>query len=123
MRKTRSDPSAEIEVGSTGWRMRATLAAGLDRERDLRQPRGRPCGSEEAHFWRHCSYAVRSATRSTNHRTGGGTHGRGEGEAPRLPGFEHLRMYYLVKRGDEEIGVTSFDLTDREFDERAALLR
>ncbi|HEY1247311.1 MAG TPA: hypothetical protein VGF29_21020 [Hyphomicrobiaceae bacterium] len=77
---------------------------------------------QDAHFWRHYTLgAVRDQVRRVmNKRAGPAADGE---ETPRLPGFEHLQMYYLVKRGDEEVGVHVRDLTDAELDEKAALLR
>jgi hypothetical protein len=42
---------------------------------------------------------------------------------PTLPGFDHLRTQYFVKREDDDLVVAVHDLTDEEIDGKAALYR
>ncbi|HEY1243992.1 MAG TPA: hypothetical protein VGF29_04080 [Hyphomicrobiaceae bacterium] len=80
--------------------------------------------STHALFWRHCGYAeVREQVRECISRRTNPTAAGTDDEAPRLPGFEHARAYYSIKRGNEIIGVHILHLTAREFDEKIAWLR
>lgn len=80
--------------------------------------------SDHAMFWRHCGYAeVRAQVRECISRRTSPAATAADDEAPRLPGFEHARAYYSVKRDSEIIGVHILQLTVREFDEKIALLR
>jgi hypothetical protein len=81
--------------------------------------------SKHAMFWRHCGYAEvrKQVGECIGRRTSPVTTESADDEAPRLPGFEHARAYYSVKRGNEVIGVHILNMTAREFDEKIAMLR
>lgn len=75
---------------------------------------------EDKEFWRHCGYEkVRSAvTRRINRRAG-----EREDESDnqhRLPGYEHVHAYYVVRRDGDDIGVAAHALTDDEIDAKSA---
>lgn len=75
----------------------------------------------EADFWRHCGYAsTRDAVRRAINTRAGDKAERDTIQL-RLPGYEHLHAYYVVKRkGTGEVGVPIGDMTDRELDEKVA---
>jgi hypothetical protein len=80
--------------------------------------------SKHAHFWLHCGYAeVRKQVGECISRRTNPAAEAAEEEAPRLPGFSHVREYYSVKRDDEVIGVPVRQLTLQEFDEKIVMLR
>ncbi|MGW8134156.1 hypothetical protein ACWGNZ_00760 [Sphingomonas zeae] len=73
----------------------------------------------DAHFWRHCGYAsTRDAVRRAIN-TRAGDKAERDTMQMRLPGYEHLHAYYVVKRkGTGDIGVPIHAMTDREIDEK-----
>lgn len=75
--------------------------------------------SGEADFWRHCGYAsTRDAVRRAINTRAGDKAERDDAQL-RLPGYEHLHAYYVVKRrGTGDIGVPIGAMTDREIDEK-----
>ena len=74
-------------------------------------------------FWRHCGYAnTRDAVRRRINARAADRTPTDTGQAPLLPGYEHLQRYYLVKRrGVGDIGVPIHQLTDREIDGKVGL--
>ncbi len=79
--------------------------------------------SKHAMFWRHCGYSEvrKQVGECIGRRTSpAAAAAADEEEAPRLPGFEHARAYYAVRRGGEIIGVHILQMTVREFDEKIA---
>lgn len=78
--------------------------------------------NEHSYFWRHCGYqdCRDEVRRCINGRAGD----RPTSDAQlRLPGYDHLQAYYIVKRDGDEIGVPVHDLTDDELEAKAALYR
>lgn len=77
----------------------------------------------DTEFWRHCTYAkVRDTVRRCINKRAGDNIESEERQAT-LPGFEHLHAYYVVKRGEEEVGLPVHDLTDDEIEGKAGLYR
>lgn len=78
---------------------------------------------DHADFWRHCAYEeVRDQVRRCINRRAGDRPNVDDGQL-RLPGYEHLQSYYVVRRQEEDLGVPVFDLTDEELDAKAAIYR
>lgn len=79
---------------------------------------------EDADFWRHCGYSDcrREVTRCINRRAGDAPKSV-DVEQMTLPGYEHLQMYYVVTRDDEEVGVSIYDMTDAELEAKQAMYR
>lgn len=75
-------------------------------------------------FWRHCGYSDcrREVTRCINRRAGDNPKEADLAQL-KLPGYEHLQRYYVVKRDDEDVGVPIYDLTDDEVAGKAAMYR
>lgn len=73
----------------------------------------------DAEFWRYCGYStVRDAVRRHINGRAGDRPERDERQL-RLPGYEHLQAYYIVKRKRlGEVGVPIQQMTDQEFDEK-----
>lgn len=74
----------------------------------------------DADFWRHCGYAsTRDAVRrAINARAGDKADRDQDDRQMKLPGYQHLQAYYLVKRRNRDVGVPIGDMTDREIDEK-----
>lgn len=74
-------------------------------------------------FWQHCGYsATRTAVRTAINSRAGDKKEGGEPQL-RLPGYEHLQSYYVVRRNGEDIGVPVTQLTDEELEGKADLYR
>jgi len=71
---------------------------------------------EHKNFWRHCGYEkTRSAvTRCINKRAGDTP--EEDDRQFRLPGYDHVHLYYVVRRNGDDVGVPVEDLTDDEID-------
>lgn len=76
-------------------------------------------------FWRHCGYEkVRDAVRRRiNKRAGDKRQSEIEDLQYRLPGYDHVHEYYVVKRNGDDIGVHVNNLTDVEIDQKSELYR
>ena len=74
-------------------------------------------------FWEHCGYEkICDLVRRCINRRAGDRELPDEAQL-RLPGYERLQAYYMVKRNGDDIGVSVHDLTDAELIEKAALYR
>ena len=77
----------------------------------------------EAHFSRYNIYNnVRKEVRETINKRAGD---RPTERNPQLtlPGFEYVQEYYMVNRNGDDVGVSAYDLTDQEIEEKVALYR
>jgi hypothetical protein len=76
---------------------------------------------EHKDFWLHCGYdKTRAAvTRRINKRAGIKTD-EGDEAQPRLPGYEHMHPYYVVRRNGDDVGVHVDEMTDEEIDKKIA---
>lgn len=75
--------------------------------------------SEDSMFWRHCGYATTrdAVRRQINARAG--DRDEADKRQAKLPGFQHLQYYYIVKRPKVgEVGVPIDSMTDSEIDEK-----
>lgn len=75
--------------------------------------------NEHAEFWRHGGYKTcrDMVRRCINKRAGMPDEME---KQPTLPGFEHLQTYYIVTRGDDQLGIHRDQLSDDELDAKAA---
>lgn len=79
---------------------------------------------EHKDFWLHCGYEKTRAavTRRINKRAADVIAPDDESQ-PRLPGYEHLHIYYIVRRNGDDIAVHVDDLTDEEIDQKIARIQ
>ena len=75
-------------------------------------------------FWRHCGYRScrEEVRRCINTRIDDQPEPRSDPQM-RLPGFEHLQSYYLVHRGNDDVGVAINKMTSAEICEKASRYR
>lgn len=79
--------------------------------------------SEHRDFWRHCGYQeVRDQVRRCINKRAGDRVTEDERQY-RLPGYEHVHAYYVVKRDGNDVGVPAYDLSDDEIDQKSQLYR
>ena len=78
---------------------------------------------EDVEFWRYCGQtACREAVRRCINKRAGDRPQQDDGQLV-LPGWDHLQAYYMVRRDEEDIGISVFNLTDNEIQEKEALYR
>ena len=82
-------------------------------------------GNDDADFWQWCTYQeVRDQVRRTiNARAGDKPETNADDRQLRLPGYQFLQAYYVVRRDEEDIGVPIHDLTDEEVEAKAKQYR
>jgi hypothetical protein len=75
-------------------------------------------------FWLHCGYdKTRAAvTKRINRRAGLRTDDSEEAQ-PRLPGYDHMHQYYIVRRNGDDLGIHVDDMTDDEIDQKIKSIR
>lgn len=76
---------------------------------------------QDAHFWRFCGYEkTRDTVRRIINSRAGNKPSKAE-EQMKLPGYDHLQQYYMVRRDEEDIGVPIHSMTDEEIEAKAVL--
>lgn len=79
--------------------------------------------NEHTDFWRHCAYrSVREAVRRCINKRAGDERPADDRQY-RIPGYDHVHAYYVVRRDDTDVGVPVSDLTDDEIDQKSALYK
>lgn len=75
-------------------------------------------------FWRHCGYEKTrdEVRRAINKRAGDKEQGNDDPQL-RLPGYDHLQAYYIIRREGEDVGIPVTQLTDEELRGKADLYR
>ena len=75
-------------------------------------------------FWLHCGYdKTRAAvTKRINKRAGDKPEEQAAAQ-PRLPGYDHVHTYYVVRRNGDDVGVHIDLLTDEEIDLKTNRIR
>lgn len=80
-------------------------------------------GNDDAMFWRHCGYVeVRDEVRRCINRRAGDK-ADSDDQQMKLPGYDHLHAYYVVRRNSEDVGVPIHEMTDAELEEKSAIYR
>lgn len=78
---------------------------------------------EHSEFWQYCGYEeCRDLVRRCINKRAGD---KPEHEGPQLslPGYQRLQSYYIVRREGEDVGVSVYELTDEELDDKEATYR
>lgn len=76
--------------------------------------------AEHKEFWQHCGYTrVRDLVRRCINTRAGDDEQEADARQPRLPGYDHVHLYYLVRRNGDDVGVSVHEMTDAEIDAKA----
>ena len=81
--------------------------------------------NDERFFWDHCGYteARRQVRECINRRAGDHTDLEAVDRQYVIPGYEHLRSYYVVERDGQKVGVSVYDTTDDDLDVKKTIYR